>query len=123
MKSEIEEKCKCSNFDKRMYNQEEIFEEFKTLARSVLAYNNPRYKTGFTILLQCPECNSYYLMDARPGQQSFSISQYSTNADSETLIKSFNPLEGIIKKETLDECIRIRLLLGDWLKKGKESRA
>jgi hypothetical protein len=80
---------------------------------------------GFTSLLKCPECNSYYLVDLHdseyPNQNTVLIKNYNSKIDEEGLIKIVKRLEGIITDVELDEYSKLRSFITNTISKdGKD---
>ena len=104
----IEEKCICTYFDKKESDPQKIMNNFDVVAMSVPygQRSDPKDKE-FTSLLQCPKCQSYYLMDVHnslyPNQETVYVVRYPPKVDVDILIGTIKSLEGIVTDIELDD--------------------
>jgi hypothetical protein len=108
----MDKNCVCNYFDEKESPPQKVMNNFEVVAMSI-PYGDPDPKDKeFTSLLQCPKCQSYYLMHVHnsiyPNQETVSVGRYQPKVDVDILIGTIKSLEGIVTSIELDDYSELR---------------
>lgn len=100
------ENCECNSFQNKGYSPQIIMKKFYILAATKSDNPSSPKDGGFTSLLKCPDCGSYYLVNLHdsdyPNQDTISIEKYKPKIEEKELKKVINRLEGILSPIEID---------------------
>lgn len=104
---ENKENCSnCGSYESRIYSPQMVMRKFNILAITKSDNKETPEDGGFTSLLKCPNCNSYYLADLQdseyPDQNKVIVKRYQPKIEESELIKTINRLEGILSQIEID---------------------
>ncbi len=121
----MEERCYCKSFEGKQCSPEMIMKKFYILAVTKSDNESIPEDGGFTSLLKCPECSSYYLVDLNDSgysnQNTVFIKKYNSKIDEAGLIKIVKGLEGIVTDTELDEYSKLRSFITNTISKDRKN--
>lgn len=118
MEKENKEDCEnCGSFESKRYSPQMVMRKFHILAVTKSNNGETPEEGGFTSLLKCPRCNSYYLVDLQdseyPDQNNVIVKKYQPKIEEAELIKTMNRLEGILSPIEIDGASITRSILNE----------
>jgi hypothetical protein len=107
MTEENIEECSCSSFEKKTNYLPEFLEGFNIIASSNIKDRKKGVNATNTKIIQCKECNSYYILDnynkEYPYNEKISLRKYSPKVNDNRLRKILKTAYGTIGEYELDD--------------------
>jgi len=122
----MEKDCTCKSFEKKEILPEDVLNNFNIITRSQPEKSFKTEEGGYTSLLKCLRCKSYYLMNIYNSlylnQKTLSIRKYNPKIDEIGLVKILKNMKGIISDIEMDEYSGLYAIINKALRSVKKYR-